>query len=177
MRPRIRSFHFLLCAAALAVLLSACSTNIVPKPMEADDSIVLGYIDMADAPTYLHWVEVRQYAPPTKEPKTYTYTADGAFFEWYFKPGTYAVSSFGGQGFGARYIFSIPRQMDSMRFKIKKPGIYFLGSYKYASNKSGEFELDKLKNPTEAEVIKKIMVYVKGTSVEPKLQARLKELQ
>jgi hypothetical protein len=167
---------------AVALGLSACSGAVVPEPIGPNDSIVYGHIDMSDAPVGLQWVSIRQYTPPTDSPYWSAGVRDGTFWQWYLKPGAYGVESFGGSGYNSQYSFNMPRQAGTMRLIIKEPGIYFLGSYKYKPIKTGFFEqgkydLEQVKKPTEAEVIQQLLPLVKGTTVEPKLQKRLKEIQ
>ena len=116
---------------AMASLVVACSANPVPEVPGPNDSIVFGHIDMGDAPTDLDWVSMRQYSPPSKKPYWSFGTEEGTFFNWYLDPGSYGVDSFGGSGGRTQYTFNIPRQMRSLRIVIKKPGIYYLGSYRY----------------------------------------------
>ncbi len=170
-------------ALAAVVWLAACSANPVPEAPEPTDSIVFGHIDMGDAPVQLQGLDIRQYKPPTDKPYWSAGVEKGTFFNWYLDPGSYAMDHFEGIGFVAgRVRFNVPRQLSSMRIVIKKPGVYFLGSYKYKNISTGIFEPDKfdleqVDSPTERELLTKLIAIVKGTAVEPKLQARLKELQ
>jgi hypothetical protein len=168
--------------AGLALALLGCSGAVVPRPQEPQESIVFGHIDMSDAPVSLQWVSIRQYAPPSEAPYWSAGVQDGVYWQWYLKPGSYGVDSFGGSGFNSNYSFNMPRQSKALRLVIQKPGIYFLGSYKYKPVKTGFFEpgkydLEESDKPTEAEVLHDLLKLVKGTPVEPKLQARLKEVQ
>lgn len=169
-------------AIAIALLLSAaCSNNPLPEPPGPQDSIVYGYLDMNDAPVDLSWVSMRQFAPPTDEPYWSFGVDKGTFWNTYLDPGAYALESFGGSGFNSRYTFNVPRQDGSMRIVIDKPGIYYLGAFRYKNIKTGVFEPDKFDlertdSPSEREVLEKLIVIMKGTVVEPKLQQRLREL-
>ncbi len=170
-------------ALAAAVWLAACGANPVPQAPEPTDSIVFGHIDMDDAPVELQGLSIRQYKPPTDKPYWAAGVEKGTFFNWYLDPGSYAVSHFEGFSFGGtRYRFNVPRQLSSMRIVIKKPGVYFLGSYKYKNISTGIFEPDKfdlqqVDSPTERELLTKLIAVAKGTVVESKLRARLKELR
>ena len=70
----------------------------------------------------------------------------GLFYHTLLPASSYQLSSFYGSGFFAgenRYNF--PRQGNETALRITKPGIYFLGSYKYKYRKvkTGIFEQDK----------------------------------
>ncbi len=178
---KLRTFHLGL-LLALAVVLASCSANPVPKPPKPDESFIFGYIDMEDAPTWLHWATIRQFKPPTKKPYFSAGAYQGVFYNWYFGPGSYAVTKFGGSAGRTNYTFGIPRQLTEMRVKFDKPGIYFLGSFKYKDIKTGFFEqgkydLEKADKPTEKEVVEKLLKLVKGTAVEPRLKKHLEGLK
>jgi hypothetical protein len=163
-------------------VLAACSTNPLPEPQGPDDSIVYGYIDMDDAPVDLDWVSFRQYSPPTDRPHYSAGIEDGVFFNTYMSPGSYAVDAFGGSGFNSSYTFNIPRQDDSMRLVIQRPGMYYLGSFRYKRIKTGffdpdKFDLERSETPTEREVLERLIEVFKGTAVIPKLQQKLEALK
>lgn len=167
--------------AAIALGLAACSVNPVPEPPEPNDSIVYGHIDMDDAPVDLEWVSIRQYSPPTDKPYYSAGVIDGSFYNWYLDAGSYAVDSFGGSGYNSRYTFNIPRQLTAMRLVIDKPGIHYLGSFRYKDIKTGffepgKFDLEQVDTPTEREILERLIKLTKGTVVEPKLRKRLEEL-
>jgi len=179
-----RSWHIpqLILGMVLLVALGACGAKPVPQEMEPGDSIVFGHIDMSDAPVKLDGLWIRQFSPPSKKPFYSAGIKKGTFFNWYMDPGAYAVSHFSGTSFGGtRFRFNIPRQLTSMRIEIKEPGIYYLGAYRFKNIKTGifepdQFDLEPVGHPTEKEALEKLLKLVKGTSVEGKLQQRLKEL-
>jgi len=65
---------------------------------------------------------------------------------------------------------------------IKKPGIYFVGSYKFKMIKKttmfeqGEYDIIKINKPTEKEVLEKLLKYAKDTIWKQRILIRLKEL-
>jgi hypothetical protein len=69
--------------------------------------------------------------------------------------------------------------------RISKPGIYFLGSYKYKQVKSGmfsqaKFTIEKINKPTEAELLKRILDEssdIKDSAWGNKIRARLAQLK
>jgi hypothetical protein len=180
-------------ATAIFLLFTACSTaDRYVKEVENDDSsFVFGYIDMEDSPTHLKNFSVRQVLPKKQRSKWNFRTYDGAFYMENVPPGSYQLANFGGPGglsiggcviTGGRggvsyYTFVFPRQ--SGGFRLEKPGIYFIGSYKYKETGDffdTKFDVEEIKSPTEREVLEKILPYCKGTGWEKRLQERLEEL-
>lgn len=178
-----RSYLALFALLGSLLLLGACTANPVPEDPEPKDAFVFGHIDMEDAPVGLGWLTIRQFSPKVEEPYYYAGTDSGTFFSWYLDtPGAFAIVNFGGSGYRTRYTFNVPRQVKDFRFKIKNPGVYYLGSFKYKEVETGffeggKFQLEQVKSPTEKELLVKLIELTKGTVVEPKLQARLKELK
>lgn len=177
---KLRSIHLGL-LLALALFLASCSVNPVPKPPKADDSFIFGYIDMKDAPISMKWASIRQFRPITKEPTYRVGASQGVFYHWYLRPGSYAVTSFGGSSGRTHYSFGITGKNPEFRLKFDKPGIYFLGSFKYKDVKTGFFEqgkftLEKVEKPTEKEIVEKLLKLVKGTAVESRLKKHLEKL-
>ncbi|MGH7255233.1 MAG: hypothetical protein ACREI3_05590, partial [Nitrospirales bacterium] len=139
------------------------------QPTSNQTSFVFGYIDMQDADPGLDWVTFQQLAPVAKDPDIPGRARDGIFYLENVALGSYQVYDFGGRGGGffakgnlyATYPVSFPvsRQSGFMRVKVEKPGVYFLGSYKYVSVKGSRFttsyvyDLEPLKTPTEREVL------------------------
>ncbi len=67
--------------------------------------------------------------------------------------------------------------------RIQKPGIYFMGAYRYTKVKTGFFEgnkfaIERVKSPSEAELLQRIQKedWVKGTQWEARIRNRLSEL-
>jgi hypothetical protein len=67
--------------------------------------------------------------------------------------------------------------------RITKPGIYYLGSFKYRQVKteifdSGKFEIERVKQPTEAELLKRLLEKerVKESAWAEKIRSRLGRL-
>ncbi len=169
-------------AVAVATLLAGCGGPLVPEPPEPTDSYVFGHFDMDDAPTNLHWVDLQQFAPPTDAPYWSMWIRQGTFVNWYVDPGSYAVTGFGGTSGRTRYTFNVPRQMKELRLVIDKPGIYYLGSWKFKDIDTGFFEAGKFdlvpaESPTQRELVEKLIKLTKDTPVQAKLQAYLETLK
>ena len=160
------------CILLPAILLSSgCSLFAKDESADPNDktlSVVFGHFDMEDAPSWggLDWVSVKQYKP--KKAYYNSNVDDGLYFNiavankssiqvdefgrhtrWYSNSSyTY---NFGGKG------------RNQTALVVKKPGVYFLGSYKYKSIESDsffkpdEFEMVKIKAPSEKELLSKVL--------------------
>lgn len=162
-------------------------------PTSGQMSFVFGYIDMEDADPGLDWVTFQQLAPVAKDPDMPARAKHGIFYLENVAPGSYQVYDFGGRGGGffakgnlyASYPVSFPvsRQSGSMRVRVEKPGVYFLGSYKYVSVKGNRltmnyvYDLEPLKKPSEREVLERLLPTVKGTKWEGRLSQHLRGLK
>jgi hypothetical protein len=168
-------------------LLTGCGSS-GPKRNIDDptNSLVFGYIDMEEAPTGVASAWITQVAPPSETSYWSLGVSDGLFYNSYIPPGSYQLSKFGGSGFFAgEHEYSFPRQGNQTALRISKPGIYFLGSFKYKAVKTGMFEqgkfsIEKTDKPTEAELLKRILEAnsdIKNSTWGNKIQARLNQLK
>jgi hypothetical protein len=176
-----------LALATLALaLLAGCASGPERDINDPSNSLVFGYVDMDDAPTGISYASLMQVAPPTQEPYWSLAVRKGLFYSAYLPPGSYQLSRFGGSGFWAgEHAYNFPRQGNQTALRIQKPGIYFLGSYKYKTEKSGMFEagkfsMQKVNKPTEAELLKRMLdegSEIKDSAWRDKIQARLKQVK
>lgn len=182
-----------------AILLgSGCSLFSEKEDIDPNDttrSLVFGYFDIEDTPSWggIDWVSIKQF-----KPKINYYTTDfheGVFFHvglpndsaiqvdrfgrgtrWYSNA-TYTYN-FGGQG------------KNETGTHINKPGVYFLGAYKYKHHNSGSlfkadsFEMVKTDAPSEKEVLQRVLKMMQEdselaiyTHQIAMIQARLKRLK
>lgn len=153
---------------------------------DTSNSLVFGYVDMADAPTKINGASIMQVAPPTDKPYWGTDVRSGLFYTYYLPPGSYKLASLTGSSFfKGDYRYNFPRQGADNAVRITRPGIYFLGSYKYKDVKTGFFEQGKfdivrVKSPTEAELLRRILdedKEIKGSAWEAKIRERLARLK
>jgi hypothetical protein len=168
-------------------LLTACgSSGPVRDINDPTNSLVLGYIDMDDAPTGVNSAWLAQVAPPSDSPYWGLGVSNGLFYNAHLPPGSYQMSSLSGSGFWAgEHNYSFPRQGNETALRISKPGIYFLGSFKYKKVKSGmfdqaKFSIEKINKPTEAELLKRILDEsdeIKKSAWGNKIRARLAQLK
>lgn len=150
------------------------------------NSLVFGYVDMTGAPTGFNAASILQVAPPSDKPYWGTDVRDGLFYTYYLPPGSYKLASLSGSSFWkGNYQYSFPRQGGEQGVRITKPGIYFLGSYKYRDVKTGFFEAGKFDiepagKPTEADLLRRILAEdsdIKGSVWEERIRQRLARLK
>jgi hypothetical protein len=168
-------------------LLAGCASSGPERDInDPANSLVFGYVDMDDAPTGVASAWITQVAPPSDTPYWGLGVSKGLFYNSYLPPGSYQLSKFGGSGFFAgQHEYSLPRQGNQTALRITKPGIYFLGSYKYKKVKTGMFEqgkfkIEKISKPTEAELLKRILDEssdIKDSAWGNKIRARLAQLK
>ena len=175
-----------LASLAIALLLVSCASG--PPGRDVNDptsSLVFGYMDMADAPTEVDWVSLKQVGTPTDEGYWSLGVDDGLVFNQYLPVGSYQMAQFGGSGFMAgdvRYSFPAYGKNETA-VRITKPGVYFLGSFKYVKVKTGlfapgKFDIERTSTPTERELLERIqkLKEMKGTQWVARIAARLAEL-
>ena len=151
------------------------------------NSLVFGYVDMADAPTKVSGAQVRQVAPPTDKPFWGTNVKNGVFYTYYLPPGSYRLATLHGSSFlRGEFQYNFPRQGGGQTtVRIDKPGIYFLGAYKYKSVRTGMFEqgkfaIERVSNPTEAELLQRLLETdgeIKGSAWADKIRQRIARLK
>jgi hypothetical protein len=110
---------------------------------------------------------------------------DGMFYNSYAPPGSYILDSLTGHSFfKGDYSYNFPQQGNSAQLRITKPGIYYVGSFKYKEVKTGFFEaakfgIQKVDQPKEAELLKRMLEIreIKESAWGNKIRARLAQLK
>lgn len=172
------NFRALIAACLLVptILLSTgCALFSNEKPVDKDDhtlSVVFGHFDMKDAPSWggIDWVSVKQYKP---EVTHYSLGVEDGLF-WHI--GVTQGASIQVEQFGRNtrwysntvytYNFGGKGRNDTARV-IEKPGVYFLGAYKYKNIDSGSFfkpdsfDMIPAKSPSEKELLTKLLGIMK----------------
>jgi hypothetical protein len=175
-----------LAVAALALLVGCAGGGHGRSVNDATNSLVFGYVDMGDAPTKINGASIMQVAPPTDKPYWGTDVRDGLFYTYYLPPGSYQLASISGSSFWrGDYRYNFPRQGSETAVRITKPGVYFLGSWKYKGVKTGffeggKFDVERVSTPTEAQLLQRILDEdreIKGSAMEEKIRARLRQLK
>jgi len=99
---------------------------------EKENVFAFGYIDVDMALSSLGWVSLNQALPKAADGTINKYDCwidDGAFFNGNLLPGSYQLAEFG-MGHSRVDFWA-----HAFRFKMDKPGIYFLGSFKVKRDK------------------------------------------
>ena len=181
--------RILLALAAVAALglLAACGSSGHGRSVDdPSNSLVFGFIDMADAPTKISGASIMQVSPPTDKPYWGMDVRNGLLYTYYLPPGSYQLASISGSSFWrGDYRYNFPRQGNEQAVRIGKPGIYFLGSYRYKGVKTGffeggKFDIERVNSPTEAELLRRILEEdkeIKGSAWEAKIRQRLSQLK
>lgn len=160
----IRTIYLFVLAGAVALAAGCGSSGHKRDINDPTNSLVFGYVDMREAPTKVSGAHIMQVAPPSDKPYWGMGVKDGMFYNSYLPPGSYRLSSLHGSGFFAgEHQYNFPRQGGGdTTVRIDKPGIYFLGAYRYQKVKTGFFEggkfaIEKVSSPTEAELLQKML--------------------
>jgi hypothetical protein len=177
----INKVGMLLLAAVLAMLAGCGGGGHGRDINDPNNSLVFGYVDMADAPTKVSGAQIMQVAPPTEKPYWGTDVKDGLFYTYYLPPGSYRLATLHGSSFlRGEYQYSFPRQGGgTTTARIDKPGIYFLGAYKYKAVKS-KFDIEPVSSPSEAELLQKLLdtdAEVKNSVWADKIRQRIARLK
>jgi hypothetical protein len=156
---------------ALAAALGGCAGNPPVDPKDETVSLVFGYFDMKDAPSKLDWVTLRRYEAKNDGTGYWLNAGDGLFFHVGVAPGSYQVDKFGGKG----GFFSNPAEYNfggkgrnATAVRIQKPGVYFLGAYKYVNYPGtglfapDKFDMEAAKTPSEKELLQRVIKHIEG---------------
>jgi hypothetical protein len=173
---------------AIVTLIAGCAGGGHGRSIDdPSNSLVFGYVDMSDAPTKVTGANIMQVAPPTDKPYWGTDVKDGLFYTYYLPPGSYRLSSLHGSHFlRGEHQYNMGRQGGGdTTVRIEKPGIYFLGSYKYKTVKTGMFEqskfgIERVPTPSEAELLQKMLdtdPALKSSAWADKIRQRIARLK
>lgn len=182
------SIFRLIVICATVSMLGACgsSPNLNNKPDGKNVSLVYGYIDMKNAPSKVTWVSMKKLKPKTDKPYYSFWVVDGMFFRNNVPPGTYKFTKFGGfSGWkNTEYTYSFPSQgQGALDRRIRRPGTYYVGSYKYKKIKKKKFfsqdkyDLVPVKSPSEKELLQKMLPYAKNPHWKGMIEKRLAKLR
>ena len=179
-------YRFVLTLLIIAAILSGCaSTPNLGTPDAENVSLVFGHIDMDEAPSELDWVQMKRMRPVTKTPYYNFWVVDGTFFRADVPEGTYKFTSFGGHSGwkNTSYNYNFPNQgKGELDRRISKPGIYYVGSYKYEKIDTGFFSPDQFnlvptKAPSELEMLEKMLPYADDPYWKNMITKRMQELK
>lgn len=181
---------FRLCLLLVAVLLTACGSRSIGPERDANDpgnSLVFAYVDMDEAPTKVHGAALKPQGEEGYWQMGVIDHQDGQLLiQSYLPPGSYQLASLRGSGFFAgNNVYQFPTYgRNETAVRIQKPGIYFMGAYRYRKVKTGffeggKFDFERINSPTELELLQRIQQedWAKGTQWEARLRNRIAELR
>lgn len=161
-----------------AILLSSgCALFSTEEPVDHNDktlSVIFGYFDMEGAPSWggIDWVSVKQYKP--KEAYYYTDVDEGLFWHIGVEKSSVQVEQFGRNTrfySNATYTYNFGgKGRNATSLIIKKPGVYYLGSYKYKAIDSGSvfkadsFDMEKSSSPSEKQLLTRVLKIIREDS-------------
>ncbi len=166
-------------AIFIVTVLAGCTH--MHNPEQPNASLVYGYIDMDEAPTNVDIVTIRQYKPKPIDNKPYRSVDAVSGMFWYDQlvPGSYQLVEFGGsscwKNMAANYSMQDFSQNETA-LVIAKPGLYYMGAYKYRKVGgffSNKFSIDRVDNPSEKEVLQRMLKYSKDTQWEAMIKKRI----
>lgn len=179
---------------AVSTLLLSCSSSPVFKdPHKENYSLVLAYIDMSDADSEATWMQAKTIVKRGKEPLWYSFgfvrgkTLGPILHNQYIEPGKIKLNAFGGVATGffnsGIYEYNFPAQGKGMAtLDIKKPGVYYAGSFKYIPVETGffeqgKFDIKRTNTPSEKQVLQEFLEHVEEGKWKKMIQARIKRLK
>ena len=173
---------FLFIATVLVSSCASSSNEKITDPKDKNVALIYGYINMNEAKARLSWLNLRRYRPSAKRYPTgisdgIFFQTDGIFFHLGVEPGSYQVERFGSNAHSGHYYTFGSSGKNQTAIKIEKPGIYYMGSYKYINEKDrwGEdkkFTVKKTKEPTEKQLLTALLKHVKYHHSEYTLQIK-----
>lgn len=189
---KLRSLLFVV----LAFVLAACGPSMYVRDVEDSKStLVFGYIHASKGPMYFHWVQLRRIdANGNEEYYTTRSNEDGLFYVENVPPGRYeihrmgrdcmpmgsnAVSNGGGKG---GVVWSLGEGSKGTTMMIKRPGVNYLGSFKFTFIAGqgffaqDSFTFARANTPAEKELLQRLLPYTKDTGWEKNIKKRMAEL-
>ncbi len=180
----MKRYRFIILLMAV-LLVSGCMGRLVENPTRDDASLVFGFIDLGEGSTKgmlkgMEIVSLDEDTPGTFYTSTIHY---GLFFHDDMPPGKYMVSNFRGSMFaaelllGLQFKYQMPHySKNPMKFELKEPGIYYLGTWKFRKVDDG-FTLEPAEAPDKRQLLEWLMEEGKGTVWETRIADVLKRMK
>ncbi|MDT8317060.1 MAG: hypothetical protein RQ824_03580 [bacterium] len=142
-------------------------------------------IYIKEAPSDFRFITAKRIKPKSETPYFGFFIKDGLFYRTYLPDGLYRFTEFGGFSWrlgGVDVTYQFPTQgkqpWDPL---IKVPGIYFIGSYKYVKKDKSlldiSYDLVRIKNPSEKELLQRLLKLAVHPSWKDKIEKRIKEIK
>lgn len=168
-----------------ALFLTGCASDTIGPTRDLNDptnSLVFLYVDMGDAPTGIDDATLK---PQGEEGYWHLTVEDGLMYQRYLPNGSYQLSRLAGSSFlHGEVLYDFPAYgQNASAIRIQKPGVYFLGAFKYKEVKTGffeagKFDIERADSPTELELLNRMLKedWVKGSQWDARIRARIAEL-
>lgn len=177
--------------------LAGCSTARI-QDTPPDRSLVFVYVDFTENEMDLYWTKMKKVSPVSETPffniigvRNFDGKNKYGYLLWYefLENGSYQLASFGGK----QTLYMRQKQLtllmpemggNQTSLRVQKPGIYYMGSFKYKPELStwaevggvrNKFTMEPFRGPSETEMLKKLLEVSKGTSWEPRIQEKLRQ--
>lgn len=184
---------------ALLVFVLAGCTIFITKSRSMDEQetknsiLIYGYMNDKGAPFNMEWGDIRQVRPASDEPmKDFRSNGKGLFYLENLPVGSYKILNVGGPEKAMMpqlyYEWDFPTAREDadfkrMELKAKKPGLYFMGSYRITKIKDGGFfgtdkyETVATKEVSEKQALQMLIKNAEGTKWKNIIQKRIKQLK
>ena len=165
------------------VFIAACAAP--APPLDAKDnrrSMIFGHV-IAEEP--VTEVELREYGkfymPPFLKPPRVLIFNNGNFMAENLKPGKYIISAFNTQN--SKYVLVNSKRTAYQDVLHIEPGeVKYIGTYRVTDIKrgllrKGEFDVRRIRKPSERRIIKHLFHVTEGTAWQAMLKHRMQELR
>ena len=184
--------------SSIVTVLAGCSfmftkSSYMDEQEDKNSILIFTYIDDSETPFTIKEGDIKQVRPASSEPyKELRSNNNGLVYLENLPTGLYKMISVSGPDNNilsdTTWTTTLPEPSDDPTFKrmeliAKKPGLYFLGSYKIDKVKDGgffgndRFETIAINNPSEKEVLEQLVEYAKDTRWEGIIKRRIRELK
>lgn len=154
-------------------LLSGCASTSETKEQltSSSGSIVFGYLEMDAESTNIDVININNSSlhKDGKKPLALpsVKVVDSLFFVDTIELGDYFVSGFKSGD------TSVTFKKEHLKFSVSKPGVYFLGSYRYKTLPSGRYTLVPSLYPTKRDLLNRLLIFYNDTPWYEKIKAEL----
>jgi hypothetical protein len=162
-------------ALAAFAMLPACATKQVSPQASKDHSLLVVHIDLSKAPSYWRKVAVLCEDRRGGKPWWHMHTDDAGLYYQEGAPVGRCWLTGGFQGGVVTRIYKLPETPDQnpTTVSIARPGVHYMGSFKYQGAGADEFRLVPTKAVSEREALRRVLPYTEGTPWNGMVRKRL----
>ncbi len=166
-----------LVAGALAgTLIAGCASRQVAAQRDEETSLVVVHFDLRRSPRSWNQVPIRCKERDGQMSWWHMRSdGDGMYYQENVPIGSCWILG-GFNGGNAVYVFKLlddPEQ-NPTTVRVTRPGVHFMGSFRYEARGGDEFVLVRADSPRERELFKRLLPYTAGTAWEGLVKRRLK---